>query len=76
MAKRKRKETPKVVEKRPTPKVPYMKNKERRQCPRCHGHDTIATSTQTGELFVSQHRICRAPVCRYRFSVKKMLKRD
>jgi len=76
MAKRKKKEMPKVVENRPTPKVPYIKNKERRKCPRCGGHNTIATSTQTGEIFVSQHRICRAPVCRYRYSVRKMLNEE
>ena len=35
------------------------------KCPRCGLQSTIATSTR--ELV--QHRICRSPICRYRFKI-------
>lgn len=36
-----------------------------RQCPRCRGWDTVATSTQ-GNV---QYRRCRAPICQHRYAV-------
>lgn len=35
-------------------------------CPRCHGTQTRARSTQ-GRI---QYRVCQAPICQYRFSIQ------
>ena len=55
-----------TVERRPTPKkrLPLGPNLKRK-CPRCGLFDTVATSTRDNV----QHRLCRRPICRYRFKV-------
>lgn len=61
-----------ILRRRPTPKRPKAE-RERARCPRCGGTNTLATSTQTGDYNVYQHRICRAPICRHRY--KRLLNR-
>lgn len=38
-------------------------------CPKCKRH----ASTRRGQYGDTQYRVCAAPICRYRFSVKGVL---
>lgn len=62
-----------VSKKRPTPEKRPVSDSESRQCPRCNGFNTSATSTQRFELFIRHYRVCRSPICCHRYSKAVML---
>ena len=43
-------------------------------CPTCKSRNTVATSTQDDGYTYVQYRICRNPVCRRRFSIRRTRK--
>lgn len=57
-----------IQENRPTPKEGNEANpSDLRQCPRCKGYNTVATSTRKFDTFTRYHRVCRSAVCYHRF---------